>query len=62
MIKGELTHSNNFILLLHIAFCCLQIVPPNQAEMMYQAVKLKGLPTMYILFEGKFIICLLNLV
>ncbi|PVD25820.1 hypothetical protein C0Q70_13483 [Pomacea canaliculata] len=28
-----------------------KIVPPNQAEMMYQAVKLKGLPTMYILFE-----------
>ncbi|KAL5009062.1 hypothetical protein ScPMuIL_014643 [Solemya velum] len=30
-----------------------KIVLPNQAEMMYNAVKAKGLPTMYILFEGE---------
>ena len=31
-----------------------QIVPPNQAEMMYTAVKAKGLPAMYVLFKGQF--------
>lgn len=31
----------------------LQIVPPNQAEMMYKAVKEKGIPCMYVLFEGR---------
>ncbi|KAH3853802.1 hypothetical protein DPMN_096337 [Dreissena polymorpha] len=30
-----------------------KIVPPNQAEMMYKAVKAKGLPTMYVLFPGE---------
>ncbi|XP_071159816.1 dipeptidyl-peptidase 5-like isoform X1 [Mytilus edulis] len=30
-----------------------KIVPPNQAEMMYKAVKEKGIPTMHVLFEGE---------
>ena len=30
-----------------------QIVPPNQAEMMFDAVRAKGLPTAYIPFEGE---------
>ena len=30
-----------------------QIVPPNQAEMMFEAVKAKGLPTAYLPFEGE---------
>lgn len=30
-----------------------KIVPPNQAEMMYKAVEEKGLPTLYVLFEGE---------
>lgn len=30
-----------------------KIVPPNQAEMMYNAVKSKGLPTMFVLFQGE---------
>ena len=30
-----------------------QIVPPNQAEMMFDAVKAKGVPTAYISFEGE---------
>ncbi len=30
-----------------------EIVPPNQAEMMFEAVKAKGLPTAYIPFEGE---------
>ena len=30
-----------------------QIVPPNQAEMMYDAVRAKGIPTAYIPFEGE---------
>ncbi|CAG5116725.1 unnamed protein product, partial [Candidula unifasciata] len=30
-----------------------KIVPPSQAEMMYNAVKSKGLPTMYVLFQGE---------
>ena len=29
-----------------------EIVPPNQAEMMFDAVKSKGLPTAYVPFEG----------
>jgi len=29
------------------------IVPPNQAEMMYDAVKKKGLPVAYVLFQGE---------
>ena len=29
------------------------IVPPNQAEMMFEAVKAKGLPTAYVPFEGE---------
>ncbi len=30
-----------------------QIVPPNQAEMMFEAVRDKGLPTAYVAFEGE---------
>jgi dipeptidyl aminopeptidase/acylaminoacyl peptidase len=30
-----------------------QIVPPNQAEMMFDAVRSKGIPTAYIPFEGE---------
>ena len=30
-----------------------QIVPPNQAEKMFEAVKDKGLPTAYLAFEGE---------
>ena len=30
-----------------------EIVPPNQAEMMFEAVKTKGLPTAYVPFEGE---------
>jgi len=30
-----------------------QIVPPNQAEMMFDAVRNKGIPTAYIPFEGE---------
>ncbi|CAH1792051.1 unnamed protein product [Owenia fusiformis] len=30
-----------------------KIVPPNQAEMMYNAIKEKGLPTVYVLFQGE---------
>ncbi|KAK3595972.1 hypothetical protein CHS0354_032487 [Potamilus streckersoni] len=30
-----------------------KIVPPNQAEMMYKAVKARGLPTTYVLFKGE---------
>jgi len=30
-----------------------QIVPPNQAEMMFDAVRAKGVPTAYIPFEGE---------
>ncbi|HSE98900.1 MAG TPA: S9 family peptidase [Blastocatellia bacterium] len=30
-----------------------RIVPPNQAEMMYEAVRAKGLPVAYIPFEGE---------
>ncbi len=30
-----------------------EIVPPNQAEMMFEAVKGKGLPTAYVAFEGE---------
>nr|KAG5699763.1 hypothetical protein BaRGS_014179 [Batillaria attramentaria] len=30
-----------------------KIVPPNQAEMMYKAVKEKGLATLYVLFKGE---------
>ena len=30
-----------------------QIVPPKQAEMMFDAVRAKGLPTAYIPFEGE---------
>lgn len=29
------------------------IVPPNQAEMMFEAVKKKGLPVSYVLFQGE---------
>jgi len=29
-----------------------KIVPPNQAELMYAAVKEKGLPVSYLLYEG----------
>jgi dipeptidyl aminopeptidase/acylaminoacyl peptidase len=30
-----------------------KVVPPNQAEMMFEAVRMKGLPTAYIPFEGE---------
>ena len=30
-----------------------EIVPPEQAEVMYQAVKVKGIPTAYLPFEGE---------
>ena len=30
-----------------------EIVPPNQAEMMFEAVKAKGIPTAYVPFEGE---------
>jgi len=30
-----------------------QIVPPNQAESMFEAVRAKGIPTAYIAFEGE---------
>ena len=30
-----------------------KVVPPNQAEMMFDAVRAKGLPTAYIPFEGE---------
>ena len=30
-----------------------EIVPPNQAEMMFEAVKAKGLPAAYVPFEGE---------
>ena len=30
-----------------------EIVPPNQAEMMFEVVKAKGLPTAYVPFEGE---------
>jgi dipeptidyl aminopeptidase/acylaminoacyl peptidase len=30
-----------------------KIVPPSQSEMMYQAVKAKGLPIAYLAFEGE---------
>src|SRR5262249_49631577 len=38
-----------------ILFQCLEdkVVPPNQAEMMYTAVKAKGLPVAYVPFEGE---------
>ncbi|MGH9763933.1 MAG: alpha/beta hydrolase family protein, partial [Blastocatellia bacterium] len=30
-----------------------KVVPPNQAEMMFEAVKAKGLPVAYVPFEGE---------
>lgn len=30
-----------------------QVVPPNQSELMFQAVRAKGLPTAYVTFEGE---------
>ena len=30
-----------------------KVVPPNQAEMMFAAVKAKGLPVAYVPFEGE---------
>ena len=30
-----------------------KIVPPNQAEMMFEAVRAKELPVAYLLFEGE---------
>ena len=38
--------------------CCLQgtedkVVPPNQAEVMYEALQEKGLSTALVMFEGE---------
>ena len=30
-----------------------KVVPPNQAEMMFDAVKAKGIPVAYVPFEGE---------
>ena len=30
-----------------------KVVPPNQAEMMFEAVRAKGLPVAYLPFEGE---------
>ena len=30
-----------------------KVVPPNQAELMFKAVKSKGIPVAYIAFEGE---------
>ena len=30
-----------------------KIVPPDQAELMYQAVRAKGIPTAYLAFQGE---------
>jgi dipeptidyl aminopeptidase/acylaminoacyl peptidase len=30
-----------------------KVVPPSQAEMMYDAVKAKGIPVAYVPFEGE---------
>jgi len=35
-----------------VFFDYFQIVFFNEAEMMYKAVKDKGIPTMFVLFEG----------
>ena len=39
----------------HCSVWCVhvQVVPPNQAELMYKAVLEKGIPTMLVMFEGK---------
>ena len=31
----------------------LQIVPPNQAELMFESIKKKGIPCALVMFEGK---------
>jgi dipeptidyl aminopeptidase/acylaminoacyl peptidase len=30
-----------------------KVVPPNQAEMMYEALKRRGVPAAYVAFEGE---------
>lgn len=30
-----------------------EVVPPNQAEVMYDAIKKKGIPTALVMFEGE---------
>jgi dipeptidyl aminopeptidase/acylaminoacyl peptidase len=38
--------------ILQYLYPLFQIVPPNQAELMYNAIKEKGIPCCYVLYEG----------
>ena len=49
--KGFKTDVSIWITGCHVLYL-LQVVPPNQAQMMYDAVKAKGLPTVFVLFKG----------
>ena len=35
-----------------LLYFIFQVVPPNQAQMMYEAVKAKGLPCCLVMFKG----------